>query len=336
MSMPPGQQPEPPTSPMSPGAPADGSSYPQYPAGDNPYPPNPAHHYPGGLASVDGDPLVLPPNAPFSAWFTLVVNLAKRSWKSALIIATLGIGVPRGFANLVAGLTGWGGSWEFGDIGHFFGHLFDGFAIVGLLFTLVAVVAACYLATVGWAAGVWALVHEAGTGRAANVGEAFGYGFKRAGQLFRWTVVAGAAFTVAYALLYVPGIVLAFFICLFGLAGLFERPANPLQRSFELTRNSVTFGPTAGKVGLAFLAYAVLAGIAHGIFGVMAWGFGNAGSISGAGVFDVIATIVVAIGEVFTGPAFAVLLLCLLPTYAELRAKENGGATTAQLQQQLG
>jgi hypothetical protein len=103
-----------------------------------------------------------------------------------------------------------------------------------------------------------------------------------------------------------------------------------------LTHRSASLGPTAGKVGLAFVAYAILAGIAHGIFAIVAGAFGIAGAISGAGVLDIVATIIVAIGEVFTGPAFAALLLALLPTYAELRAQENGGATTTQLQQQLG
>ncbi len=380
MSMPPGEAPEPPTSPMTPyPAASPGYSppsppsvpspreYPEYPAAENPYnppappsaptppsytppaqysppPPPPylttnpaqAQQYPGGLASVEGDPLVLPPNASFSAWFTMVANVAKRSWKSALIIATLGIGVPRGFANLVAGLAGWGGSWEMWDIGHFFRHLFDGFAIVGLFFTLIAVVAACYVATAGWAAGVWALVQEAATGRPANLGQAFSYGLRRATKLFPWTVMAGAAFTVGYAFLYLPGLYLAFAVSLFGLVGLFERSPNPLQRSFQLTHRSASLGPTAGKVGLAFVAYAILAGIAHGIFAIVAGAFGIAGAISGAGVLDIVATIIVAIGEIFTGPAFAVLLLTLLPTYAELRAQENGGATTTQLQQQLG
>jgi hypothetical protein len=386
MSMPPGEQPEPPTAPMTPypaappqyhppappppappapsyQAPAP-PSYPDYPAAENPYTqpsappappapafpppppytppqqypgqPNPAQQYPGGIGTVDGDPLVLPPGSSFSAWFTMVIGIAKRSWKSALIIATLGIGVPRAIANLVAGIADWGGSWGVTSIPFFFAHLFDGFSIVGLFFALIGCVAGCFLAAGGWAAGVWALVQEAATGRPVNLGQAFGYGFKRAARLFPWTVVAGAAYAIGYAVLYLPGLYIAFAVSMFGFVALFERGGNPLQRSFALTHNSATLGPTAGKVGISFVGYAILAGIVHAIFAVVGGAFGVAGAIGTGSFFDTGYYVVTAIGEIFTGPAFAVLLICLLPTYAELRARENGGATTTQLQQQLG
>jgi hypothetical protein len=333
-------------SPYTPPAPAAPPAAPAYappaqyappPYVSGPQSPSAAPQYPGGIASSDGDPLVLAPGAQISAWFTVVLGTAKRSWKSALIIATLGIGVPRAIANLIAGIAGWGGSWTVGDIPFFFTHMFDGASIVGLFFALVGCVAGCYAASVGWAAGVWALVQEAATGRSANLGQAFGYGFKRATGLFPWTVAAGAIFAVGYALLLLPGLYIAFAVSLFGLVALFERGGNPLVRSVQLTHKSATLGPTLLKVGLSFVGYAILAGIAHAIFAVIGGIFGVASRISG--LSDGVGTpyaIVTAIGEIFTGPAFAVLLICLLPTYAELRARENGGATTSQLQQQLG
>lgn len=280
---------------------------------------------------------MLPPGAPLSAWFTIVLGIAKRSWKSALIIATIGIAVPRAIANLVAGLAGWGGSWSVFNLPFFFSHMFDGASIIGLFFSIIACAAGCYLAAAGWAAGAWALVQEAATGRAANLSQAFGYGFKRATALFPWTVAAGAAFTVGYAVLLLPGLYIAFAVSLFGLVGVFERGGNPLLRSVRLTHNSATFGPTVLKVGVALVGYSILAGIAHGIFGLIGAIFGTASRLSGLnGAFDTTFSIITAIGEIFTGPAFAVLLICLLPTYAELRARENGGATTTQLQQHLG
>jgi uncharacterized membrane protein YkgB len=111
---------------------------------------------------------------------------------------------------------------------------------------------------------------------------------------------------------------------------------NPLQRSFALTHHSATLGPTAGKVGISFVGYAILAGIVHAFFALIGGALGVVGAIGTGSFFSTAYDVVTAIGEIFTGPAFAVLLICLLPTYAELRARENGGATTAQLQQQLG
>ena len=279
------------------------------------------------------DPLVLPLGAPFGAWFAKVQEVAKRSWKSALIITAVGIAVPRAVVTLVSSIGGWGAGLSFstfGNLGAAIGSLF-----LGLLVTLLFSVAGCYVAAAGWAAGTWALVQEAQTGQPANLGAAFQYGLKRAMALFPWTVLAGAAFTIGSACLFLPGVYLAFGFSLFGFVAIFERGTNPVSRSFSLTHNSATIGPTLGKVGILFGVYLVYTFIVGAIFGAIAVAVGLAIGFRGGFGFNVGFGLISAIGSLLSAPAFAVLLIGLLPTYAELRARE-APLTTSQLQQELG
>src|SRR6185369_5006881 len=87
------------------------SAPPQYPAASQfpAAPPYSAAQYPaaaGGFA----DPLVLAPGSSFSAWFAKFQEVAKRSWKSSLIIMLLGVAAPRALVALLGGLAGYNGS----------------------------------------------------------------------------------------------------------------------------------------------------------------------------------------------------------------------------------
>lgn len=161
-------------------------------------------------------------------------------------------------------------------------------------------------------AGTWALTQEASTGQPANLGRAFTYGFKRAMALFPWTVLAAAAFAVGSFCLFLPGLYLAFGFSMFGFVAIFERGRNPVSRSFSLTHNSATIGPTLGRVGIlfaAFFAYTLIVNVIETAVEV-AIAFGTAGSFGyrfGYGFVE-------AFGALLTAPAFAVLLIGLLPT----------------------
>jgi len=284
------------------------------------------------MAGGSADPLVLPAGSSFGAWFAKVQEVAKRSWKSALIICTLGIAVPSATVSLVSWLGGWGAGWSITSVGSLSAAI--GSLFLGLLITLVASIAACYVAAAGWAAGTWALVREA-SGQPAAVGQAFAYGFKRAMALFPWTVLAAIAYTIGSACLFLPGVYFAFGFSLFGFVAIFERGQNPVSRSFGLTHKSDTIGPTLGKIGILFgvyLAYTLVIGLIFGAITVATAfatrGTGSFGYNFGYGLFD-------AISSLLAAPAFAVLLLGLLPTYAELRARETP-LSTEQLQQELG
>lgn len=312
--MPPPQMPPPVPPPPTP---------PQPPAGGYSVPPQ--NIPPVGFS----DPLVLAPGSSFGAWFTKVTEIAKRSWKSALIIATLGIAVPRAAVALAGSLGGLGTGLSVANLGGLGSAV--GSLILGLLVTLLVGAVGCYIAAAGWAAGTWALVQEAATGRPANVGQAFGYGFTRATALFPWTLLAAVAFTVASACFFVPGIYVAFGFSMFGFAALFERSANPVARSFALTHNSATIGPTLGKVGILFGVYLVYTIIIGAIFGAMALAFALG---TGGFAYNLSYGLIQAVASLLSAPAFAVLLIGLLPTYAELRARQ-APLSTAQLQQEL-
>jgi hypothetical protein len=279
------------------------------------------------------DPLVLAPGSSFGAWFNKVQEIAKRSWKSALIIATVGIAAPRALVTLITTVGDWTTTVSVTGLGALsFRHL-----LVSLFITLILSIAAAYVASAGWAAGVWALVQEAATGRPANVADAFKYGLKRAMSLFPWAIAAGAAVTIGSFCLLLPGLYLAFGFSLFGFVALFERGVSPIGRSFSLTHNSATIGPTLGKVGILFgvyLAYTLVVGL---IFGAIGAGLGLAlsGGFRNAFGFNLGLGLMQTIGTLLSGPALAVLLIGLLPTYAELRSRESS-LSTPQLRQELG
>jgi hypothetical protein len=270
---------------------------------------------------------VLPPGSLFSAWFAKVIEVAKRSWKSALIICLIGIAAPQALVDLIGTAAGWSATVSVTSLSAALGSL-----LVGLLLTLVLSVAACYVAAAGWAAGTWALVREASTGQPADLSQAFGYGFKRAGGLFPWTILAALAVGIASVCFVLPGVYLAFGFSMFGFVAVFERGVNPLGRSFKLTHNSVTIGPTLGKVGILIGVYLVYTSVIGLIFGA----FALAVSIGSGGVVEGIGSgFVQAVATLLSAPAFAVLLIGLLPTYAELRARETP-LSTAQLNHDLG
>jgi len=339
MSMPPGLPPDPNQPPTTPMTPPPAPQYPAYPAaqpadapqGGYSAPPQfpvapPYQAAPAGYA----DPLVLAPGSSFSAWFAKFQEVAKRSWKSSLIIMLLGVAAPRALVALIGGLAGYGGGYSYSVLTHI------GTFFLGLLVTLVLSIAAAFVASAAWAAGTWALIQEAQTGQSANLGAAFQYGFRRAMAIFPWAVVAGFAVTLGTICLFLPGLYLAFAFSMFGFAAIFERGKNPLGRSFNLTHKSSQIGPTIGKVAIVFGIYLIYSLIIGAIFGAIAVAVAF-GSIRSGVTTDLgfVGNFIEAIGTLLTGPVLAVVLVGLFVTYAELRAQE-APLNTATLAQELG
>jgi len=282
-----------------------------------------------------GDALVLPAGASYGQWFAKVQEVAKRSWKSALFIAGVGIAVPQAAVSLISSVAGWGSGisvLSFGSLTAAIGSLF-----LRLLITLVAAIAGCWVAAAGWAGGTFALVHEA-NGQTVSLGQAFGYGFKRATALFPWTVLAGAMVTVGRMCLFVPGVYFAFACAFFGFVAIFERGQNPIGRSFQMTHNGTTIGATLARVGTllgVYVVYTFIVGLIFTAIGVaVAIAIGGRGG-AGAFGYDLGLGIFQAIAALLSAPALAVLLIGLLPSYAELRNRESP-LSSAQLQQELG
>jgi hypothetical protein len=270
------------------------------------------------------DPLVLPPNSSYGAWFSTVMEVAKRSWKSALIISAIGIAAPLAIVSLISYTMDVGGMLSmFGFFTHR-GFSFIGF--LGALFVkLLLLIAAAFVTSAGWAAGSWALVQEAKTGRSANVNAAFQYGLKRAMRLFPWAVLAGIAFFIGYWFLWVPALAVAFGFSMFGFAATFENTANPLVRSFTMLLRNI--GPSLGRVGTVLGIYLVYYWIVSAFFALLTL----PGQIFGGGSFGahLLSGIIWMIGTVVLAPAFAFLLIGLFVTYAELRAQEGPTSTDA-------
>jgi hypothetical protein len=158
------------------------------------------------------------------------------------------------------------------------------------------------------------------------------YGLARAAALWLWTILVGLVVLVGLCACVLPGIYLSYATCLFGFIALFERGKNPIARSFGLTH--ANFGPTLGRVAIVFaiaFVYRLVVGVIFGAIGV-AVAMGSLNSFT----HNFVNGIVSAIATLVTAPAIAVGLVGLLPTYAELRAREGSLSSTAQLQHELG
>jgi hypothetical protein len=153
--------------------------------------------------------------------------------------------------------------------------------------------------------------------------------------LFPWTVLAAVAFTIGSACLVLPGLYLAFGFSMFGFVAIFERGVNPVSRSFSLTHNSATIGVTLGKIAVLFAIYLVYTFIIGLIFGGIALAVAGGTGLDNSFGYNLGFGLIQAIGTILSAPGLALLLIGLLPTYAQLRARETP-LTTAQLQQELG
>ncbi len=267
--------------------------------------------------------------ASFGAWFNKVVEISKRSWKSVLITAGAGVAVPYAIAGFFAGVAGWDSGWSVLSITSTFNAIGD--RPGGIMLALVISVAACFVAAGGWAAGAWAVIQEAATGTPADVRRAARYGVKRATALFPWTVIAAAAYTLAGMCLWLPSLYIAFGFAFFGMVALFERGQNPVKRSFHLTHNTTTLAPTLGRLGVLIAigtVYLFLVRTVESVLHTLVSIVGARGPGLGHGVVEFL-------GGLLAAPVFGLLLVALLPAYAELRARETP-MTTSRLQQELG
>jgi len=285
----------------------------------------------GGFAAGYSDPLVLPPNSSLGAWFSKVQEISRRSWKAALIIVGLGIAVPNAIVNLIQSITEVGalfGATAITKPGNSSAEL--GSILIGSLVTLVFSVAAIFVAAAGWAAGTWALTREAATGQPANIGEAFRFGFGRALSLGLWSILVGLMVVVGLCACLIGSPYLAFATSMFGFVAVFERGQNPIGRSFKLTH--ANFGPTLGRFAIllvVFIGYTLILGTIIGAIGA-AIALGTSGSLAS----NVFLGVLGAIESLLTTPVYALFLVGLLPTYAELRARE-APLSTAQLNYEL-
>jgi hypothetical protein len=273
------------------------------------------------------DPLVTPPGAGVSGWFARATGVARRSWRSLLLITLATQAVPGAVTGLAvlaatpaARSASTGGPTAAAQAGPMLGELLTFMGVVSVLAVLASL-----LQSVGWAAGTWALTREA-LAEPVRVAAALRYGVRRALGLWGWTLLAGLIIMVGACACVLPGIYAAFALSLTGPIFLFER-VNPIGRSFRIVHSRLAM--VLGRVGL--VAAVVIGGsLAVGVLenvGLLAVG-ANAGLSVGAGVVTVLAALL-------NLPLYAAQLVGLVITYAEQRGWE-GPVNSAQLAGELG
>jgi hypothetical protein len=272
---------------------------------------------------------LVPAGSDFNSWFAKVQEVGKRSWKSALFTTGIGIAAPLAVATLIRYTGGFNPAFSILSLGSFFDYLTS--FVIGAFISLVAYIGVAFVASAGWAAGTWALVQEANTGQPADIRAAFQYGLKRAGSLWLWAVITGAAYFVG-SFCFIGALYIAFAASMFGFVAIFERNSNPLGRSFSMTH--ADFGPSLGKILLCFVPFFLVSLIIGLIFGgvAIALAFGNVGGFG----YNLSLGIVWAIGGLVQVVGFSALLIGLLVTYAQLRRTEGAPVTAGLLHQELG
>ncbi|GAA5158763.1 hypothetical protein GCM10023321_38950 [Pseudonocardia eucalypti] len=303
--------PPPDTFPPYPGPPA------QPGPGAGPYP-----AYPPPWTPLPGDPLI---PVDLGGWLDRSIQLIRRSFWPLTLIALIALGAIVVAAGVIAGVT-----------------LAVVQGVPNLPEALVTVpIGVGALVTIGvFAVGQGAMVGVAVTdaaGRRMDIGEALRLGARRALPLTGWWALGALAIAVGAVLLIVPGMYLgvvlgASLTCVV----VIERAG--IGRCFELVKDR--FWATFGRLVLAWLlqqAYQLVAqlvlmiplGIGFGLIGL-----GNAGTSPGA------------LGFVLFALAGVLLLAVMIPmpvistamtvvTYAELRGRQQPGATAGLLAEEL-
>jgi hypothetical protein len=296
-----------------------------------------------------------------------VFEVLKRSWLSATIITALGIALPLAIIWIIPSFVEHG-YFAFAAQGDYWGvfvnNFFDGFNLSGgsyflfLVLLLIAFCAAAYVVAAGWAAAVYAVVHQAG-GQKVSVGQAMSYGMRRSKDLWLWVVIAGVVLAVAYSLFVIPYLIGLFLLSMFGFATLFERSKSPLLRSVQLATGprSALLAPRVGTlIGVVFIYNLIIQAIMHAIATSAAESAAQAAQqnvlnglqtgnltnlLNGGSVTDFLpsyigSSITLAIvGALFAIPTFVIAVTGLTVSYAEVRAAD-GPTSTAQLQAELG
>ena len=223
-------------------------AYPQPDYGQPGYGPQPYPPYPGGGfgpgGPPPGDPLV---PADLGGWFQRIVGLVRRSFVPLLqiqvAVAVLSVLVTLLLGGAMTAITP-------GDVGGAFSSTIEGTAVLGVV--IVSVVGAYALA-----ASVFIAVTQA-SGEPANLGTALSFAARRVLPLIGWGIVAGLLIGIGIVLLILPGLYLAVVFAA-SLTGVVVIERRGIGRCFKLVNNR--FGPTLGRMLLAFLAAIVVVGI---------------------------------------------------------------------------
>jgi hypothetical protein len=259
------------------------------------------------------DPLVTPPPQGFGGWWSRLWKTLGRSWKQLALIIAVTSGLPALVFSLISSDS--------------FSSVLDemrtrqqegvtGFPpdLITLYATLIGTqIVSAYLSAVGWGASIWTVTRQA-AGMPAPFGQAMGYGLKNSLRIFGWLLLYGLMIGLGAVCCVLPGIYFALAGSMIVPLVIFSR--GSISDSFRMVNKN--FGAVLGRVLLVFaitLAVGLIGGVASGVFGAA---MPTSGALAVSGTISAVLSI----------PTEMLLIVGILLTFAELRAREMPTTTT--------
>lgn len=283
--------------------------------------PPPSFHGPaaGGSDLSGEDPLVPPPyDGLRPLWRRFRTLLRQCGWQITWIFA-LTFAVPQivqawFVATTLDGLVTAGGGLVVPEEGGAAGEFV--FPSAGVFLWLVGIyVVTALVASVGWGAGIWAVTQSA-AGLPVRVPEALLAGLRRVLPMFGWYVIYTLLIVLGMFLCVFPGVYAMVGGALFSFVVIYERDRTPLFRSFSLVHSAIL--PVLARVALlgAFMIVVFL------VVGLCVGAVVGPGEVTGGArlASDVVLSLVLV-------PVYTVLLLGLLLTYTQVRARQEDIST---------
>ena len=260
-------------------------------------------------------PLVPHPEGGLDAWNRAFADVWRRSWRSLGAIFLVTFAAPqitaaafldRYYAAALGPLAGLPLPGPEGVVPP--GG--DGPVLLGvvLLVTLVTL----FVNAIGWGAGIWA-VTQTGCGLPAHLGPALAAGISRVWPMFGWYLLYSVLVTLGILACLLPGVYVGCAGALFSFAVIYEPGRNAFGRSLSLVHGS--FGRVLGRVMLLVLLVLLAACAVQAVASVT--GIAATGTATGNAVA------VAVVDTVVTVPVSMALLVGLLLTYTQVRAKQE-------------
>jgi hypothetical protein len=270
--------------------------------------------YPGAGYDPANDPLVPPPDTFFDGWTNRVQSVLKRSWRTVVLILLVTLAAPQIVLQILEAAAGSTLALVPGTTG---GRLVLGFGAATWIVIIVLTVGFSLVGALGWASAIWAVTQEA-AGQQVTLTAALQGGLRRALPMWGWYLASSLLIGVGIILCILPGLYFATAVSLFSFVVMYERGTAAIGRSFRLVNKS--FGAVLGRVALLAVIYVAVSLAIGCVFG-LALGLGS--GLTGGAVGSASSLVFGSISALVSVPLQTLLLVGLLVTYTQMRAKEE-------------